>query len=123
MKYKPAGSGETVEEEDYTKTIIFCGGDFEEPGHLLQVVTVPARTRQRLHFHREQTEVFYVLEGHAVMDLAGQEFLARPGDAFICDPGDRHSLWNRSDEDFRLVVFKIRFPEENDAVWCEAQDA
>ena len=119
MKYRPAGSGEVVEEEDYTKTIIFSADDFEEEGHLLQVVTVPPRTKQRLHFHREQTEVFYVLEGQAVIELAGEEFLARPGDAFICSPGDRHSLWNRSDEDFRLVVFKINMPEAADGVWLE----
>ena len=117
--YTPAGSGETVQEVDYTKTIIFSSDDFEEEGHLLQVVTVPPRTRQRLHFHREQTEVFYVLEGQAVIELAGEEFLARPGDAFVCSPGDRHSLWNRSDEGFRLVVFKINIPEEDDTDWME----
>jgi mannose-6-phosphate isomerase-like protein (cupin superfamily) len=119
MKYKPAGSGEIVEEQDYTKTIIFSSDDFAEEGHLLQVITVAPRTKQRLHFHREQTEVFYGLEGHAVIEIGGEEFLARPGDAFICSPGDHHSLWNRSDEDFRLVVFKITSPEEDDTVWME----
>jgi quercetin dioxygenase-like cupin family protein len=119
MRYRPAGSGEVVEEEDYTKTIIFSADDFEEEGHLLQVVTVPPRTKQRLHFHREQTEVFYVLEGEAVIQLAGEESLARPGDAFVCNRGDQHSLWNRSDEDFRLLVFKISLPEEDDTVWME----
>jgi len=119
MRYRPADLGEVVEEEDYAKTIIFSADDFEDEGHLLQVVTVPPRTRQRLHFHREQTEVFYVLQGQAVIELAGEEFLARPGDGFICCPGDHHSLWNRLDEDFRLVVFKINTPVEDDTVWME----
>ncbi|MCJ7620776.1 MAG: cupin domain-containing protein, partial [Anaerolineae bacterium] len=118
-KYPRAGSGETVQEADYAKAIIFSADDFEEEGHLLQVVTVPPRTKQRLHFHREQTEVFYVLEGQAVIELAGEEFLARPGDAFVCSPGDHHSLWNRSDEGFRLVVFKINIPQEDDTGWME----
>jgi len=118
-KYARAGSGETVQEVDYAKTIIFSADDFEEEGHLLQTVTVPPDTKQRLHFHREQTEVFYVLEGQAVIELAGEEFLARPGDAFVCSPGDKHSLWNRSDEDFRLVVFKINTPAEDDTDWME----
>jgi len=117
MKYKPAGSGEILEEQDYSKTVIFSSGDFEEEGHLLQVVTVPPRTKQRLHFHREQTEVFYVLEGQAAIELAGEELLARPGDAFVCGSGDHHSLWNRSDAEFRLLVFKISLPEEDDTVW------
>jgi quercetin dioxygenase-like cupin family protein len=119
MKYRPSGSGQVVEEKDYSKTIIFSGDDFAEEGHLLQVVTVPPRTKQRLHLHREQTEVFYVLEGQAAIEIGGQEFLAQPGDAFICSPGDQHSLWNQTDRDFRLVVFKINRPEEDDSVWLE----
>ena len=118
-KYAPAKSGQAVEEVDYSKTIIFSGHDFKEPGYLLQVVTIPVQTRQRLHLHQEQTEVFYVLEGQAVIELAGEELLARPGDAFVCSPGDQHSLWNRSDEDFRLLVFKSSYPEEDDTIWLE----
>ncbi len=123
MKYRLAGSGEIVQEQDYSKTIIFSGQDFEAPGHLLQVVTVPSRTRQRLHLHREQTEVFYVLEGQALIEISGERYLARPGDALICSPGDRHSLWNQSDHDFRLVVFKIDIPEHEDVVWIEGEDS
>ena len=119
MKYRPAGSGEIFEEEDYSKTVIFSLQDFEEEGHLLQVVTVPPRTRQRLHLHRQQTEVFYVLEGRAKIEMSGEEYLARPGDAFICSPGERHSLWNQADRDFKLAVFKINRPEGEDSVWLE----
>ena len=118
-KYAPPGSGERVEEPDYSKTIIFSRDDFREPGHLLQVVTIPPKTRQRLHLHEQQTEVFYILEGEASIRLAGEVFLARPGDAFICSPGDAHSLWNQSEQEFRLVVFKINLPEADDTVWLD----
>jgi len=123
MKYRPAGSGDVVEEQDYSKIIIFSSDDFEVPGHLLQVVTVRPHTRQRLHLHRQETEVFYVLEGQAVIKIGGEEFPAQPGDAFICSPGDRHSLWNQSGEDFRLVVFKINKPEEDDTTWFEGPES
>jgi mannose-6-phosphate isomerase-like protein (cupin superfamily) len=123
MKYRPSGSGQVVEEEDYSKTIIFSGDDFAEEGHLLQVVTVPPRTKQRLHLHKQQTEVFYVLEGQALIEIGGQEFLAQPGDAFICSPGDRHSLWNQTGRVFRLLVFKINRPEEDDSVWLEGVES
>ena len=123
MRYRPAGSGETVEEKDYSKTIIFSHQDFEVPGHLLQVVTVSPHTKQRLHLHRQQTEVFYVLEGQAAIKIAGEEFPVHPGDAFICRPGDKHSLWNQSGEDFRLVVLKINKPEEDDTTWCEGHES
>jgi mannose-6-phosphate isomerase-like protein (cupin superfamily) len=123
MKYKPADSGEIVQEKDYSKTIIFSGDDFAEEGHLLQVVTVPPQTKQRLHLHEQQTEVFYVLEGQAVIEIGGEEFLAQAGDAFICSPEDRHRLWNQSDREFRLVVFKINKPQADDSVWLEDGDS
>lgn len=123
MKYRPAGSGEVVQEQDYSKTIVFSVEDFEAPGHLLQVVTVPPRTKQRLHLHREQTEVFYVLEGQALIEIGGERYVTRPGDAMICSPGDRHSLWNQSDDDFRLVVFKIDRPKHDDVVWMEGENS
>jgi quercetin dioxygenase-like cupin family protein len=119
MRHRPSGAGKRVREEDYSKEIIFSTEDFEEEGHLLQVVTVPPRTKQRLHLHREQTEVFYILEGEAVIQIRGQDYVARPGDAFICGPGDTHSLWNQSDEDFKVVVFKINKPNEDDTDWLE----
>lgn len=121
MKYRPACSAETVEEPDYLKTIIFSSEDFDEKGHLLQVVTIPPRTRQRLHLHRQQTEVFYVLEGEAVIHLSGEDLLAEPGDAFVCAAGDKHSLWNQSERDFRVLVFKISKPDEEDTDWLEGE--
>jgi len=123
MKYKPWNSGETIREKDYSKRVIFSSDDFREPGQLLQVVTIPPRTRQRLHFHREQTEVFYIVEGEGLISVSGREFLAGPGDAFICSPGDTHSLWNQSDEGFKVLVFKINKPEEDDTDWLEDQES
>ena len=119
MKYKPKGEGKIVQKKDYSKRIIFSTKDFKEKGHFLQVVTIPAKTKQRLHFHKKQTEVYYVLEGEALLDMKEKEFLAKPGDAFICGPGDKHRVWNKSDKDFKLVVFKINLPKKYDTEWLE----
>jgi quercetin dioxygenase-like cupin family protein len=120
MKYRASTEGEEIVKKDYTKKIIFSLDDFEEKGHLLQVVTIPPDTRQRSHSHQVQTEVFYILEGEATITINALDYLARPGDAFICSPGDVHNLWNQTKEDFRLVVFKINLPEEGkDSRWHE----
>ncbi len=120
MKYRPSTEGQEIVKEDYKKKIIFSLDDFDEKGHLLQVVTIPPNTRQRMHFHHKQTEVFYILEGEATITLNDVDYPARPGDAFICSPGDVHSVWNKTDRDFRLVVFKINLPEdEEDSHWQE----
>lgn len=99
---------------------MFSLSDFVEKGHLLQIVTIPPQTKQRLHVHRLQTEVYYILEGKTSVFINDNEFLAHPGDAFIASPGDKHQLWNKSDKPFRLVVFKINMPEDSDDTeWLE----
>ena len=120
MKFRASTEGKEIVKEDYSKKIIFSLDDFDERGHLLQVVTIPPDTRQRAHFHHQQTEVFYILEGEAILTINDVDYLSRPGDAFICSPGDVHNLWNKTDRAFRLVVFKINLPEEgNDSQWRE----
>ena len=120
MKYRSSSEGKEIVKEDYRKKIIFSLDDFDEKGHLLQVVTIPPHTRQRMHSHKKQTEVFYILEGEATITINGVDYLAKPGDAFICSPGDVHNVWNKTDKDFRLIVFKINLPEEGeDSHWQE----
>jgi len=119
MKYRPSGAGGIIKKKDYSKRIIFTREDFEEEGHLLQVVTIPPKTKQRSHFHKVQTEVFYILEGEALIYINDKEYLAKPSDAFICSPRDRHNLWNKSEKEFKLAVFKINLPKEVDIEWEE----
>ena len=119
MKFRPANQGNEILEKDYRKKIIFSLDDFAEEGHLLQVVTIPPHTRQRVHFHHRQTEVFYILEGETSITINGKEYSAKPGDAFICSPADVHNLWNRTEEDFKLLVFKINKPRAEDTTWKE----
>ena len=114
MQYRNHADGDAVQKQDYTKKVIFSLNDFQEKGHLLQVVTIPPQTKQRLHKHALQTEVFFILEGETSIFVNGKEFVATAGDAFIASPGDTHQLWNKSDVDFRLAVFKINMPSDSD---------
>jgi len=120
MKYSSASQGNEIIKKDYRKKIIFSLDDFQEKGHLLQIVTIPPQTKQRLHSHNKQTEVFYILEGTTTITINNQDFEANPGDAFICSPGDTHNLWNKTDRDFKLLVFKINLPvNDEDSNWQE----
>lgn len=120
MKYKSSKEGKIEVKQDYSKRIIFSPNEFMQPGHLLQVVTISPDTKQRLHVHLKQTEVYSVTEGEALIHIGGNEFLAKSGDAFICEPGDKHFLWNKSSKEFRLVVFKINKDENSDDTeWVE----
>lgn len=120
MKYIKKGEGRNVVCKDYSKKIILDLNDFKEKGHLLQIVTIPPKTRQRLHLHKIQTEVFYILSGECIININNTNYLAKQGDVFICEPNDIHNLWNKTDESFKLVVFKINLPEkDHDSFWQE----
>lgn len=117
MNYTPSGSGPTIQRQDYAKQIIFHLKDFWQTGHLLQLVTIPPHMKQRIHVHRIQTEVYYALEGEALLYVNGEEQLVKPGDACIIEPGDHHRYWNISDTGFKQVVFKIDMPDDTE--WLE----
>jgi len=118
MKYQAEDAGIVTKAKDYSKKIIFSPGDFSRTGHLLQMVTIPPLTSQRSHYHHHQTEVFYVIRGRCSIFINSVEYNPQPGDAFICEPEDKHYLWNRSRKEFKLLVFKINFdPNKDDTVW------
>lgn len=119
MKYVSATSGVFDKKADYSKKVVFSLEDFGNDGHLLQEVIIPPKTKQRKHKHFVQTEVFYILSGKCEIYINDKNIIARPGDAFICEPGDEHWLWNKSDAEFKLVVFKINKPQDDDTEWLE----
>jgi len=121
LKYIQSKSAKLQVRKDYAKSVLLSFEDFKEKGHMLQIVTIPPHTRQRLHFHKKQTEVYLILEGECIVNVDGKEILAKHGDGFICEPLEKHFLWNKTDKNFKLAVFKINLPKkaEDDSVWLE----
>lgn len=120
MKFKKASEGGEIKKQDYSKKIIFSLADFEEKGHVLQVITIPPHTKQRTHVHQIQTEVSYLLEGEAHFFVNGEDHFMRPGDAIIHPHHETHAVWNLSDKPCKLLVFKINLPEDSDDTeWLE----
>lgn len=118
-KFDPTKEKKAV---DYSKWWLLTQEDFKFNGNLLQKVVIPANTKQRRHFHKIQTEVFYITKGLCTITVNGQDFEVAEGDSMICEPNDIHNLWNKSDKDFELVVFKINYPKENpesDSYWID----
>ena len=118
MKQKSLSSVVPDVRKDYSKRVLFDIGDLPPGGHMLQEVTIPPHTKQRAHYHNIQTEIFYILSGECHIFINEVDYLAKPGDAFVCSPKDVHNLWNQSDLPFSLLVFKVNRPEgDEDSVW------
>jgi mannose-6-phosphate isomerase-like protein (cupin superfamily) len=67
------------------------------------------------HYHDEQTEVFYVLEGDLHVETPEAEFVIGADEAFVAHPGNPHRAHNPDDADASVRVFAIGAPTVDDA--------
>lgn len=68
----------------------------------LHVTSIQDATR---HYHRETTEVYYILEGLGKMELNGDWVELEPGTVIWIEPGTRHRLV--SEKGVKTIVFAI----------------
>lgn len=57
------------------------------------------------HYHRECTEVYYILEGRGKMELNDTVIEVEPGAVVVIEPGTAHRLVSR--EGIRTIVFGV----------------
>jgi mannose-6-phosphate isomerase-like protein (cupin superfamily) len=57
------------------------------------------------HYHRECTEVYYILEGRGKMEMNDEVIDVGPGTVLYIEPGTRHRLWSAGG--VRTVVFGV----------------
>ncbi|WP_345532316.1 cupin domain-containing protein [Viridibacterium curvum] len=65
---------------------------------------VPPGCGETRHRHAHAQQCFYVLEGEAVIELEGQEFLLCAGESLEVPAGAAHQFFNRSYFDVRFLV-------------------
>ncbi len=106
---------EWIKRDGYKKRIL--AGE-EELGrtNLVQIVKIGPGQEVKPHYHDQQTELFYILKGRALLFIAGEEFNAKTGDTYVCRPKDTHYVKNNGTEDFELIVFKTNW-KEGDSYW------
>lgn len=64
------------------------------------------------HYHRDTTEVYYILEGTGKMELAGEWHAVSPGSVIRIDKGTRHRLVGDCGKAISTIV--MAFPPFND---------
>lgn len=58
---------------------------------LAEATLAPGQATER-HYHAESEEIYFLLAGGGVMELAGETREVGPGDAVLIPPGARHAL-------------------------------
>jgi mannose-6-phosphate isomerase-like protein (cupin superfamily) len=66
--------------------------------HMLEL-----RADPQPHYHRNGTEIYYILEGEGSLELNGQDVPVRPGSAVLIQPGTFHRGKGR----MRLLVICV----------------
>lgn len=61
-----------------------------------------------VHRHDTDEEYYYIVSGHGVMTLDGQDHEVGPCDIAAVFPGGSHGLANNSEEDMRIIVFSVK---------------
>lgn len=64
------------------------------------------------HYHKQCTEVYYILEGRGKMDLNGDVVDVEPGMIVLIEPLTKHRLW--SEAGVRIIVFGTPALDPND---------
>jgi mannose-6-phosphate isomerase-like protein (cupin superfamily) len=64
---------------------------------------VPIGNATLLHRHHRSEEIYHFTAGTGTMRLGDDEFLVTAGDTVCIPPGTPHALFNRGDEELRLL--------------------
>lgn len=74
----------------------------------------PGAASSLRHWHREEDELIFVLEGEVVLVEDGGETILRPGEAagFKANVADGHCLVNKSERDAVILEIGSRAPSE-----------
>lgn len=84
--------------KEFQSSTLFFGETYVEP----KVEVEP-------HTHREEEEVYYILEGEGLMKINGNERKVRPGDTILTCKGSTHSIKNIGDVRLRMVCFATKY--------------
>lgn len=69
----------------------------------------------RYHYHDEQVEAFYVLDGTLHVETPDEEFTVEPDQALFVDPGSPQRAYNPESAETPVRVLAIGTPSVDDA--------
>lgn len=76
----------------------------ERPELSIKLERMPPGTKEKLHFHREARQFFYVFTGRAAFYIDNEKKTVYSRQGIPVEPGMKHFIANESDEDLEFMV-------------------
>ena len=80
---------------------------------------LPPDGRTTRHYHPVTEEIYYLLEGTGLMEIAGELRPVGPGDAIAIPPGAIHQITNTGRDVLKFLCCCAPGYTDNDTVLCE----
>lgn len=88
------------------KTVLVNQGLVPDAGDLLvDVVEYGAGVSCPVHYHEGTDHFFYILEGEGILEVEDEEIELSKGSIVWVGEGDRHRLFAREDQGFRVLEY------------------
>lgn len=68
---------------------------------------VPPGASEQRHFHNQARQFFYILQGEATIELAGQTYRSQTHQGIEIPPAVPHQFQNCSQEEVRFLVISV----------------
>jgi mannose-6-phosphate isomerase-like protein (cupin superfamily) len=73
------------------------------------------------HYHKQHTELIYVLEGKGRFFIGDTSYLIRPGDYLRIPQGKIHSFKNNTENEVKVISIQTPEFKGKDRIWVEKQ--
>ncbi len=87
--------------------------DAANTGRLFGRLVIPVGGSVGYHDHQGEFELYYILQGKALVNDNGEEHVIETGDMMLCRDGESHSITNIGDVDLEfmaIIVFTEKQP-------------
>ncbi len=86
----------------------------------LAEASLPSGASTQAHYHPQTEEIYYILQGEALMAIEAECRAVGPGDAIAIPPGRKHQIRNTGTAELVFLCCCVPAYTDADTVMCEA---
>ncbi len=109
MKFVQSNSKQREDKKGYSKKIILNEEELNNPWSLVQQIKIKAWDTAASHFHKIQTEIFYLLDENGYRIVNDEEIHPQAWDVLVIEPNDKHTVVANATTDYIYLAFKIKY--------------